>query len=149
MCIVLSDASICIMKSYHSRNSLHCIYKNSSLQKERMLNILFACTFHCCSSLIESFSRNFFSNQWPGSKDQEMPLQIQTMPVSGYCELAYSLHKPFISLHSGVCSALFLEAGWGSSSARHFQISFPLCAGLSGYPISWVVSLGLSAVPRL
>jgi len=76
-------------------------------------------------------------------------MPLQTMTFSSYHELVYSLYKPLKSFHSEACSTLFLEAGWGSSSARHFQISSTLCTGLSGYPISWVVSPCLSAVPRL
>lgn len=70
-----------------------------------------------------------------------MALQIQTMPVLSYCELVYSPYKPFTSLHPKVCTALFLEAGWGSSSVRHFWISVALCTELSHLlgGITWFV----------
>lgn len=67
-------------------------------------------------------------------------------------ELLWTCIQSVQTFHKFASQGLYciIFGSWvGFLLVRHFWISVGLCMGLSGYPISWVVSLDLSAAPRL
>lgn len=149
MCIILSDASTRKNKSHHNRNIHWIAYIQICLFKMDVEYPLCMC-FSLVLTWTESFFKKVFLNWTSGGKGKQVnkwPRKISRMTISSYHELV----KLCTNL-SYVCRvSIILQYFWNIGGVP--PLSFPNLFFCLYRPLRlsrpWVVSPGLSAVPRL